>query len=133
MNQTCIIVDDQVSLRSLLIEWLGTAFQDIKFLGAASGEEALVLVRSNIPVAVIMDVGLPGISGIEATRQIKQSLPETCVIIHTIHEDLAYREDAESAGADFYITKSRTQADLIPVLLEVFSRSADKEVQAGAR
>lgn len=132
MNQTCIIVDDHGSLRRLLVNWLETVFEDIEFLGATSGEEALVLARFCTPVVVIMDVGLPGISGIEATRKIKQGQPGTCVIIHTIHDDIAYREDAKAAGADFYITKSRTQADLIPVLFEVFSRSGNNVVQAGA-
>lgn len=133
MNQICIIVDDHGSLRRLLVNWLETVFEDIQFLGADSGEEALALVRVSTPVVVIMDVGLPGISGIEATRQIKQTLPETCVIIHSIHDDIAYREDAKAAGADFYITKSRTQADLIPVLVEVFSRRNLKELKASAR
>lgn len=131
MNPICIIVDDHKALRKALKSWLEVNFKGINFLDAADGEEALALVRNTEPAAVVMDVSLPGMNGIEATRQIKQTFPKTCVIIHTIHEDIAYREDAESAGAEFYITKSRTQTDLLPVIFKVFSRISNNVVQAG--
>jgi DNA-binding NarL/FixJ family response regulator len=121
MPPTCIIVDDHTALRTLLMDWLGESFPNTHFLAASSGEEALEMAQRIKPDVMLMDVGLPGMNGIEVTRKIKQAHPETFIIIHTIHEDLAYRQDAASAGADIYITKSKTQTDLLPILLTVFS------------
>ena len=126
MNPTCIIVDDHETLRSLLCDWLTTIFPNIKFTCVATGEAASDLAILIKPQVVLMDISLPGINGVEAARQIKNFLPETIVIIHTIHEDQAYREAAASVGVDGYITKSKTQIDLIPTLLKAFSSFASE-------
>jgi DNA-binding NarL/FixJ family response regulator len=120
MNPTCIIVEDHDGVRNLLCDWLQAVFPAVVFLGTASGEEALRLVHAHEPSVVLMDLGLPGMNGIEATRQIKRAYPQTYVIIHTIYDDSAYREDAALAGANAYVPKSRAQTDLVPILGKVF-------------
>jgi DNA-binding NarL/FixJ family response regulator len=121
MKPYCLIVDDHDRLRQILHDWLQSVFPDIEFTTAITGEEAIEIAQRLLPSVVLLDVGLPGMGGIETTRQIKSLFPQTFVIIHTIHDDQAYREDATAAGADLYITKNNTQTDLIPVLEKIFS------------
>jgi DNA-binding NarL/FixJ family response regulator len=117
----CLIVDDHAQVRTMLCSWLESVFPGVAFVAAATGEAALELTRSCAPQVVLMDVSLPGMSGIEATRRIKDRRPETFIIIHTIHEDQAYRTDATTAGADAYVSKRKTQTELIPALETAFS------------
>ncbi len=123
----CLIVDDHDQLRNLLCEWLKVIFPTVEFISASSGETALELVELHRPEVVLMDISLPGLNGVEATQRIKQHWPQTFVIIHTIHDDQAYHEHASLAGADVYISKSKTQAELVPALLKVFSIANDGE------
>ncbi len=117
----CLIVDDHERLRNLMSSWLKSLFPEVYFIDAASGEAALDLSSRYHPQVVLMDIGLPGMSGIEAARQIKRDLPQTYVIIHTIYDEQAYRLDAAEAGVDAFIVKSRSQSDLIPVLSRAFA------------
>lgn len=117
----CLIVDDHDQLRTVLCDWLKTIFPDIDFIAAADGESALDLIEQYHPKVVLMDIGLPGISGIETTRRIKTKAPEIIIIIHTIQTDQAYLDDAHLAGADIFISKNKTQNDLIPALNNFFS------------
>ncbi len=131
MKPNCLIVDDHDRLRSILQDWLQSVFPEVEFATATTGEEAIMMAHTLTPHVILMDVGLPGISGIETARHIKSFSPGTFIIIHTIHEDQAYRADAFAAGADIYLTKENTQTDLVPVMeqfLSVFNadRSANQ-------
>jgi DNA-binding NarL/FixJ family response regulator len=127
MKQTCVVVEDKEGLRQLLSDWLQSSFPGIEFFNTSTGEEAVQLALLNKPTVMVMDVSLPGINGITATRLIKRLLPQTKIIIHTIHDEKAYHADADSAGADGYITKSKTQADLIPLLQRIFEDGSINE------
>lgn len=120
MKQTCVVVEDKEGLRQLLSDWLQSSFPGVEFFNTSTGEEAVQLALLYQPTVMVMDVSLPGINGITATRLIKRLLPQTKVIIHSVHDEKAYHADADSAGADGYITKSKTQADLIPLLQKIF-------------
>ncbi len=97
------------------------------FFDTTSAEGAVQLAILYKPTVMLMAVGLPGINGITAARWIKQVLPQIKIIIHTIHDEKAYHADADSAGADGYITKSKTQTDLLPLLQEIFEGCANQE------
>jgi DNA-binding NarL/FixJ family response regulator len=79
---------------------------------AASGEEAIALLRTESPRLVVMDIILPGMNGIEATRQIKATLPSAQIVMLTVHEDDTYRTDATVAGASAYVPKRAMQTEL---------------------
>jgi two-component system invasion response regulator UvrY len=72
---------------------------------AESGEDALKQVQSLQPDMVLMDINMPGIGGIEATRKIKHLYPEIQVIAVTIHADAPFPEQLHGAGALGYLTK----------------------------
>jgi two-component system, NarL family, nitrate/nitrite response regulator NarL len=121
MKPTLIIVEDHAGLRNILFEWLQVTFPEVLFLSAETGEEAIRLAHLCEPLAVLMDIEMPGISGIEAARIIKTDFPKTVIVMHTIHDDRAYRDDAASAGATVFVSKRRTQTDLLPILRNLFS------------
>ncbi len=123
----CLIVDDHEQLRNLMSSWLKSLFPEVYFIDAASGEAALDLFNRYHPQVVLMDVGLPGMNGIEAARQIKHDSPRTFVIIHTIYDEQAYRLEAAKAGVDAFIVKSRSQSDLIPILSKAFAALDNSE------
>jgi len=121
MSLTILIVDDHGAVRLSLRSWLELVFPQCQFVEAASGEEAVTMAQSNQPTLVIMDVGLPGINGIEATRRIKASLPSVQVVMLSVNDDEAYQIQAAAAGASAYVSKWRMQTDLQPVLTQLLS------------
>ena len=121
INPTILIVEDNDSVRKSLREWLEGAFPKYQFIEAASGEQAIDIVQAKLPCAVIMDISLPGMSGIEATRHIKSTVPTTQVVILTIHEEKAFRADAEAAGASAFVTKRVMRKELVPALAAILN------------
>lgn len=79
---------------------------------ATTGEEAVALVGQLAPDLILMDVGLPGINGIEATRRIVAAQPETRVLVVTMFEDDANVFAALRAGAGGYILKDATKEEI---------------------
>ena len=73
----------------------------------SSGEEGVASVQTRAPGVVLMDIGLPGMSGIEAVRRIKAVAPHTRIVMLTALNDEAHRREAFAAGASAYVPKGR--------------------------
>ena len=116
MPATILIVEDHDAVRRSLRDWLEVEFPQCRVIEAASGEEAIALIRIESPRLVVMDISLPGMSGIEATRRIKAALPSAQIVMLTIHENDAHRAEATAAGASAYVPKRVMQTELIPTL-----------------
>lgn len=100
-----LIVDDHPGFREGLRRVLAIE-PDIELVGEASaGPEAIEKALTLRPEVVLMDIGLPGMSGLEATRLIKERLVDLRVIILTAQEAEEYREAAAAAGASDYVVK----------------------------
>ena len=127
INPIILIVEDNDSVRKSLREWLEGAFPACEVVEAANGEEAINITHARAPRVVIMDISLPGMSGIEATRRIKGSIPTTQVVILTIHEEEAFRADAMAAGASAFVTKRVMRKELMPVLAAVLATKEGSE------
>jgi len=125
MPATILIVEDHDAVRRSLRDWLEVEFPRCRVIEAGSGEEAIALLRTESPRLVLMDISLPGTSGIEATRQIKASLPATHIVMLTIHEGETYRADAIEAGASAYVPKRAMQTELIPTLAALLANDQD--------
>ena len=125
MAATILIVEDHDAVRRSLRDWLEVEFPQCRVIDAASGEEAIALIRGESPRLVLMDISLPGMSGVEATRQIKAALPSAQVVMLTIHENDTYRADATTAGASAYVTKRVMQTELIPTLAALLKNGQD--------
>ncbi len=115
-----LLVDDHAILRAGL-RMLFAAEEDMTIVGeASSGPEAIQLVRELQPDVVIMDVAMPGMSGIEATRRIKEAYPGVSVLALTMHEDEQYFFEMLNAGASGYIPKRAAPDDLIAAIRVVY-------------
>ena len=86
---------------------------------AADGREAVRLAEEMTPNIVIMDIGMPGLNGIEATAQIVKHSPHAAVIILSMYSDESYLVRALTAGAKAYLLKASADADLIPAVRAV--------------
>lgn len=108
-----IIADDHTIVRSGLTLLLSSE-PDINVIGeAVDGEAAIRLCQELKPDVVLMDIGMPGINGMEATVQIKSKLPDTQVLVLTMHRSDEYFFQMLEAGASGYILKGAETSELI--------------------
>lgn len=107
------LCDDHPILRGGLRRLLEVE-PDVEVVGEARGvHDAITLAHSATPDVFIVDIGLPGGSGIDLTRQILASSPESKVLILTMHEDVEYVRAAFDAGAMGYLVKEAAEAELL--------------------
>ena len=125
-----LLVDDHDLVRAGIKRIL-TDIGDINILNeAATGEEAVRLVRKQKPDVVIMDVSMPGIGGLEATRKIKTISSRIGVIVVTIYGNDPYPYRLLEAGASGYLTKGCSAAEMVAAIRAVHAggRYLDAEI-----
>ena len=116
MKIRLLLVDDHAVVRTGLRMML-EGEKDMEIVGEAeNASEALNQISVLEPQVVLMDIGLPDMSGIEATRQIKQLAPETAIVALTIHEDEEYFFKMLDAGASGYVPKRAAPEELIKAI-----------------
>jgi two-component system response regulator NreC len=94
-----------------------SAQADLEVAGeAADGAEALRLAQTIKPDVVVMDIGMPGVSGIDATARIRRELPSTKVLILSMHDDQGYLRQALRAGASGYVLKKAADTELLAAI-----------------
>lgn len=117
---TVLIVDDDNENRQLARRVLERAALDmpgsLMVAEGADGEEAVRLAHELHPDIVLMDIAMPRLNGLEATRRIKSEEPETKVIILTVHDERPYREAAIAMGADAFLAKKTLLTSLLPTV-----------------
>jgi two-component system invasion response regulator UvrY len=115
-----LIADDHRLFRAGLAKMLREA-PELKLVGEArSGEEAVSKARQLTPSVVLMDICMPGIGGLEATRRIIRMQQDIKVIALTAYEDSPYPLQALKAGAAGYLTKSVNAEELLKAIKRVF-------------
>ena len=113
-----VIADDQ-RLFAEALEAILSSDGRIAVVGrAADGREAVDLARAHRPHVVLMDIAMPVMDGIDATRTIRDELPETSVIVLTGSEAPQDVSRARSAGASGYVTKDQIAGDLVRAILD---------------
>jgi DNA-binding NarL/FixJ family response regulator len=131
-EKICIlVVDDHDRVRALLREWLEIVLPQCTVIEAGTGEDAVILARAVMPNVVIMDLRLPQMSGIEATRLIKEAEPAIQVVMLTDHDDEMHRAEAAAAGASDYVPKQLMQVSLLPTLMRLLTTQNGTEWQRG--
>jgi DNA-binding NarL/FixJ family response regulator len=114
-----VIADDHYSVRNG-IKFILSGEDDIRVVGeAASGQEALELCRREHPELVLMDLRMPQMNGLTATREIKQQFPDISVLVLTVHENPNYLLEAIRAGAAGYVHKDAPQRELATAIRKV--------------
>ncbi|MBE3583060.1 MAG: response regulator transcription factor [Limnochordaceae bacterium] len=111
-----LIAEDHTIVREGIVALLSEE-PDLQIVGeAADGQQAVELAERLRPDVVVMDIGLPGLNGIEATRRIRQRLPHTKVLALTVYETDEYLEEMLRAGVSGYVLKRAAAHELIAAL-----------------
>lgn len=113
------IVEDDAPARGILADWIRAA-DGFHCVGVhKSGEEALTALLQEEPSVVLMDINLPGMTGIECVRRLKPQMPETQFVMLTVYEDPDHIFKALTAGATGYLLKRTPRAELLTALKDV--------------
>jgi len=119
-----LLVDDHVLFRKGVASALASQ-RDIEVVGeAANGEEALAKARELMPDVILMDISMPGMDGLEATRRIKAEVPHVKIIILTVAEEDKSLFEAIKSGAHGYLLKTIEPRPLMEALRGVFRGEA---------
>jgi two-component system response regulator NreC len=120
MSIRVLIVDDHRILRAGL-KTLLNADTNIEVIGeATNGDEALLSAQELRPDIILMDIGMPGMNTLDVVRQMVQILPDTRILMLTMHEDTAMMQEYIRAGASGYIIKRAAESELIDAIFAVW-------------
>jgi DNA-binding NarL/FixJ family response regulator len=111
-----LLVDDDEAFRATLRHLLTQGRRSVQVQEAADGEQAVHMVAARPPDVVLMDLTMPRMNGIEATRRLKVRWPDLPVLILTVHDDPLYERTARAAGADGFLVKKTAGTALWPAL-----------------
>lgn len=116
---TVLLAEDHLIVREGFRSLL-KAEADIEVIGeAATGRQAVALAKKLRPTVVVMDIAMPQLNGLEATRQIRKAIPATKVLMLSAHNDDAYVEQAIAFGLAGYLIKQTSSHDLVRAIREV--------------
>ena len=128
-----LVADDHDVVRRGFSLVLG-AQRDLEVVGeAADGREALEQTRRLCPDAVLMDVTMPRMGGLEATRRLKAEMPEVCVLVVTSHEEPEYLLEAIEAGAAGYVLKGAPMPRLVGALRRALEGESPLDQELAAK
>lgn len=114
-----LLVDDNPTFLHILSEFLDEE-ENILVVGQArSGEDALVKAKETQPQVILLDLAMPGLSGLDTIPRLRHMMPDTRIIALTVLDTNGYREAARAAGADEFIAKSDLNIELFPAIYRV--------------
>ncbi len=124
-----LFADDHKVIRAGMIRLMSSQPGIVVVGEAANGREALELAHQLRPDIVVMDIGMPEMDGIEATRRIKAQMPHVCVLGLSMLDHDQVITDMRRAGADAFISKSATSAELLKAIYELRRDFAENNCQ----
>lgn len=111
-----LVADDHTLFRQGIVSLLG-AQPDMEVIGeACNGKEAILEAIKELPDIVLMDIGMPGINGLDATKEIKKQIPKVEVLILTMHDREDYLFQSLQAGAAGYLLKGADVNELLSAI-----------------
>lgn len=119
MRLTVSIVEDDSPTRQILASWINRTAGCVCVSDHPTAESALAALPGGPPGVVLMDINLPGISGIECVRRLKPLIPQTQFVMLTVYEDADHIFDALAAGAIGYLLKRPPREELLAAFEEV--------------
>jgi DNA-binding NarL/FixJ family response regulator len=119
-----LLAEDHTLVRKGLRALLDEADEITVIAEASDGREAISKVEERNPDVILMDISMPTLSGLEATRQICEQIPEAKILILTVHSSAEYILQALRAGASGYLLKQAAPTDLIRAIKAVYRGEA---------
>lgn len=113
-----LLVDDHAIVRAGLRR-LFAALPGVQIIEAATGREALMLVRAERPALIILDLNLPGLGGLELLRRLLTEHPEARLVVLSMHAEAFYATRALRAGAVGYLSKNASPEELLEAVRRV--------------
>lgn len=120
MNKIRIVIADDHAVLRAGLKMLLNSQNDMRVVGEAEdGNQVVRAAIAHRPDVVLMDLGMPGMGGIDATRAIRQAQPETRVLVLTMHDDESYFRKVLEAGAAGYVLKRAADTELLAAIRAV--------------
>ncbi|ACY49314.1 response regulator [Rhodothermus marinus] len=115
---TVLLIDDQPLFVQYLLRFLGTEPR-IEIVGVAhKAEEAVTLSQALQPEVILLDLSMPGQSGMDVLPKIREAAPHSYIIVLTSHDSEWYQDQARRRGADAFVSKHEVLERLVQVILE---------------
>jgi len=115
-----VLIADDHRLFAEALQSILASDERIEVVGTArNGEEAVALASSTEPDVILMDIAMPGVDGVEATKQIRRNGPPASVLMLTGSNARADVARARAAGASAYVTKDRIASQLLDAIMEL--------------
>jgi DNA-binding NarL/FixJ family response regulator len=114
-----LLVDDNPAFLHISTRFLQKHDDTVVVGTAGGGEEALALAQDLQPDIVVIDLAMPGLSGLETIPRLRAMLPEVGIIALTVLDTNSYRQAALEAGANDFIPKASLDTDLLPTIQRV--------------
>lgn len=134
-----LIVEDHEPTSSAIAALLRSRLEPLQSAGRSltvktlpDAESALKLIADSQPDVVVMDISLPGMNGIEATRRLRAVAPSVPVIINSRNDTDVYRAMAAAAGVSAFISKQHTAEDLVPAILSILDGAERWKFETGS-
>ena len=110
---TVLLVDDRPSMRGGLRRWLELAAEVAVVGEAGDGATALTLAQALRPAVILLDLETPGLDGIATVAALCRGVPESAVVVHSLHDGEATQARARAAGAAAFVSKHEPQERLL--------------------
>ena len=122
MSTRILIVDDHEVLREGVKSLLGKLRPDWQISGEANdGEQAIQLAKQSVPDVIVLDISMPGVSGLEACSRMRDIGLQVPVLIFTTHQSERLAQDVRQVGAQGYVLKSQAARDLVLAIDTILS------------
>ena len=116
-----LLADDHAVVRRGLRDILASAFHGAQFVEAGTGDEVLSVLRNSHCNALVLDVNLPGRSGVDVLREVKRLCPDTPVLMLSVQPEDQYAVRCLKAGASGYLNKDSAEEELVRAVHKVMS------------
>lgn len=128
-----VIADDSPAIRNALRSIIANEKDWMLCATARNGREALEISQHFRPDVAILDISMPEMDGLEATRRISEALPATKAVILTVHNSDQLEAAVVACGADGYVLKSRAAIDLVPAVRQILQHIPYFRCEVGQR
>jgi DNA-binding NarL/FixJ family response regulator len=124
-----LIADDHANVRRGLREILVDAFTGVHFSEAASGDEVMTQLAKSQYGVLLLDINMPGRSGLDVLQDVKHMYPHLSVIMVSVQPENQYASRCLRAGADAYVNKNSASEDLVPAIRKILGNAMTARIQ----